>query len=143
MITYEITVNEGKDLMLIKLIDAIKKESNPFGGGSEKLQTGKGYADEKPTNDSVRVKSPELDKFVQEDVTIPTKITTKEELSAYVEKLKAQGNYKGIPKESVPLLAGQVLYDVAVRMADKMLQLWQGLGKHIQTKTAAIFQTAG
>ena len=112
----------------VKLIDAIKKESNPFGGGSEKLQTGKGYADEKPTNDSVRVKSPELDKFVQEDVTIPTKITTKEELSAYVEKLKAQGNYKGIPKESVPLLAGQVLYDVAVRMADKMLPMgWDGL----------------
>jgi hypothetical protein len=112
----------------VKLIDAIKKDSYPFGGGSEELQTGKGYADEKPTNDTVRVKSPELDKFVQEDVTIPTKITTKDELRVYIEQLKAQGNYKGIPKESVPLLAGQVLYDVAVKMADKMLPMgWDGL----------------
>ena len=93
----------------VKLIDAIKKDSYPFGGGNDRLQTGKNYADEKPTNDSVRVKSPELDKFVQEDVNIPTKIRTKEELSAYVANLKAQGNYKGIPKESVTLSVGIAL----------------------------------
>ena len=50
----------------IKLIDAIKKDSSPYGGGFDKMQTGKNYGDKKPTNDAVRVKSPELDKFVQE-----------------------------------------------------------------------------
>lgn len=52
----------------IKLIDAIKKDSYPYGGGSDRMQTGKAYADEKPTNDAVRVKSPQLDKFIQEDL---------------------------------------------------------------------------
>jgi hypothetical protein len=51
----------------IALIDAIKKDSSPFGGGWDKMQTGKAYADEKPTNDKVRVKSPELDKFINEN----------------------------------------------------------------------------
>jgi hypothetical protein len=50
----------------IKLIDAIKQDSYPFGGGTDKMQTGKAYGDEKPTNPKVRVKAPELDKFVQE-----------------------------------------------------------------------------
>ena len=55
----------------IKLIDAIKKDSSPYGGGFDKMQTGKAYADEKPTNTKVRVKSAELDKFVQEDFEQP------------------------------------------------------------------------
>jgi hypothetical protein len=49
--------------------DAIRKiDSSPFGKDSfDKLQTGKAYADEKPVNPAIRVKSPELDKFVKED----------------------------------------------------------------------------
>jgi hypothetical protein len=50
----------------IDLIDAIKQDSYPFGGGNDRMQTGQNYADEKPTNDAVRVKSPELNQFVQE-----------------------------------------------------------------------------
>jgi hypothetical protein len=48
----------------IRIIDSI-----PFGKNSfDRMQTGKNYADKKPTNDSVRVESPELDKFVKEDL---------------------------------------------------------------------------
>jgi len=48
-------------------MNAIKKiDSYPFGGGSTRMQTGKAYADEKPINPKLRVKSPELDKFVDE-----------------------------------------------------------------------------
>lgn len=47
--------------------DAIKKiDSYPYGGGSDRMQTGKAYGDEKPINPAIRVKSPELDKFVAE-----------------------------------------------------------------------------
>ena len=122
----------------VRLIDAIKQNSYPFGGGDDRLQTGKNYGDKKPTNDKVRVSSPELDKFVQEDINpvaggvnpVGKKITTKEELRAYVEQKKAQGDYKGIPKEDIPLLAGQVLYDVAIRKANKLLGMmsWDDLG---------------
>jgi hypothetical protein len=49
--------------------EVIKKiDSYPFGGGSERFQTGKQYADEKPTNPELRVKSDELDKFVDETI---------------------------------------------------------------------------
>ena len=49
--------------------EAVKKiDSYPFGGKDRKgMQTGKAYADEKPTNPDVRVKAPELEKFVNED----------------------------------------------------------------------------
>lgn len=50
----------------IKIIDAIKMDSMPFGGEFEKMQTPKNYVDKKPVNDKIRVDSPELDKFVQE-----------------------------------------------------------------------------
>lgn len=52
----------------IALIDAIKKDSSPFGGKCDKMQTSKNYVDNKPTNSVVRVKSPELNKYVKEDV---------------------------------------------------------------------------
>ncbi len=201
----------------VKLIDAIKQNSYPFGGGDDRLQTGKNYADEKPTNDKVRVKSPELDKFIQEneqdlnpelqdylknmgifgykasdgqglvlqfigtngeqvrfklsqdgsrqfftgsdreiprniEVKLPEiinkitqtqsiqedipplggvnsvgkKITTKEELKAYIEQKKANGGKFG--REDTPLLAGEALYYIAVKMADGMLPMgWDGL----------------
>ena len=48
----------------ITMIDA----SFPFGGNPEKMQTSQAYGDEKPTNDAVRVKSPELQKFAPEKV---------------------------------------------------------------------------
>lgn len=48
----------------INLIDAIRTEYN---GGTERMQTNKAYADEKPNNSAVRVSSPELNKFVNEE----------------------------------------------------------------------------
>jgi hypothetical protein len=55
------------------------------------------------------------------------KISTPEELKAYVAEKKAQG-VKGLTKEDTPMLAGQALYNVAVRMADRMLPMgWDGL----------------
>lgn len=52
-------------------INAIKKiDSYPFGGGKHDMQTSKAYADEKPTNSKLRVKSPELDKYVDETTNI-------------------------------------------------------------------------
>jgi len=48
--------------------EIIKKiDSYPFGGGSERLQTGINYVDNKPTNQKLRVKSPELEKIIDED----------------------------------------------------------------------------
>lgn len=46
----------------IKLIDKV-----PFKKGTETMQTSKAYGDEKPTNSDVRVKSDELDMFVNEE----------------------------------------------------------------------------
>lgn len=46
----------------IKLIDKV-----PYKKGTEQMQTNKAYADQKPTNPDVRVKSDELNKFVSED----------------------------------------------------------------------------
>jgi hypothetical protein len=54
-------------------LDAIKKiDSYPFGGTPRTMQTSQAYGDEKPTNANVRVKAPELNKFVDEEVTIGT-----------------------------------------------------------------------
>ena len=53
-------------------VNAVKKiDSYPFGGGSDRLQTGKAYADEKPTNPDVRVQAPELNKYVDENNNSP------------------------------------------------------------------------
>ena len=49
--------------------DAIKKiDSYPFGGGNERMQTGKAYADEKPVNPKLRVSSEELQKYISEEL---------------------------------------------------------------------------
>ena len=45
---------------------AKKIDSYPFGGTPRTMQTSKAYADEKPTNPKLRVKSPELNKYVDE-----------------------------------------------------------------------------
>ena len=58
----------------IKLIDAIKQDSYPFGGSPDDLQTGKGYADENPTNPALRVKSQQLDNFIQEGDDYPSEM---------------------------------------------------------------------
>jgi hypothetical protein len=49
--------------------DAIRKiDSSPYGKDSfDKMQTGKAYGDEKPINPAIRVKAPELDKFIREE----------------------------------------------------------------------------
>jgi len=53
----------------IQMIDAMKKDSYPYGGGSDRMQTGKGYADEKPVNPELRTKSPELEKYIAEELS--------------------------------------------------------------------------
>jgi len=53
---------------IVEAIDAIKVDSYPYGGTPSRMQTGKAYADQKPTNAAVRVKSPELDKYLDEDL---------------------------------------------------------------------------
>jgi hypothetical protein len=61
----KITINE--DLEFEPLVKVPKKEdSQPFGGSKEKYQDGMGYGDEKPVNPNLRVKAPELEKFVKE-----------------------------------------------------------------------------
>ena len=57
------------------------------------------------------------------------KISTPEELKAYVTELRAQGTgRKGLNKEDIPMLAGQALYNVAVKMADSKLPMgWDDL----------------
>ena len=56
----------------VKLIDAIKKIVIRLAVAIID-STEKKYADEKPTNDSVRVKSPELDKFCRKMQIFPLK----------------------------------------------------------------------
>lgn len=43
-----------------------KEDSQPFGGSKQEYQDGMGYGDEKPVNAKLRVKAPELEKFVKE-----------------------------------------------------------------------------
>lgn len=43
-----------------------KPDSDPFGGARQEYQDGMGYGDEKPVNPKLRVKAPELEKFVKE-----------------------------------------------------------------------------
>lgn len=45
---------------------AKKMASQPFGGYQQEFQDGMGYGDEKPVNSALRVKAPELEKFVYE-----------------------------------------------------------------------------
>ena len=48
------------------------------------------------------------------------KITTPEQLKAFVAQKKAQGG-KGLMKEDIPMLAGQALYNVAINTANRYL----------------------
>jgi hypothetical protein len=65
--------------------------------------------------------------LMEQQIQPPSKISTPEELKAYVAQKKAQGG-KGLTKEDVPLLAGEALYNVAVKMADKMMPVrWDDL----------------
>ena len=75
--------------------DAIRKiDSVPFGKDSfDKMQTGKAYADEKPINPAIRVKAPELDKFVKEEEE-----KGKKEVGSYPDQL----GKKFKPKNQMP-----------------------------------------
>jgi hypothetical protein len=111
----------------VRLIDAIKQNSYPFGGGDDRLQTGKNYGDKKPTNDKVRVSSPELDKFVQEDINpVAGGVNPVASVGGKITDLKALG--RKLTKEDVPNLSKEVLYKVAMSLANKMLPLsWDDL----------------
>src|ERR1035437_7261876 len=95
-----------------------------------KLQTGKAYADEKPTNPAVRVtNAPELDKFVQEDINpIGSGVNPVAPVGGKITDLKALG--RKLTKEDVPNLSKDVLYKVAISFANKMLGMmsWDDLG---------------
>jgi hypothetical protein len=127
---YDAPINKedinSEDINSVDNVMEILKNKIGINGVSEIMQTGKNYGDEKPTNDAVRVNAPELDKFVQEDMTLPIKIKTKDELKAYIEKKKTSGRKFG--QEDIPLLAGEALYHIAVKIADGMLPMgWDGL----------------
>ena len=50
-------------------LEAAKKiDSYPFGGTPRTMQTANAYVDEKPTNPKLRVKSPELEQYVDEEM---------------------------------------------------------------------------
>lgn len=87
-----------------------KKISDPFGGSSNELQTGKAFADEKPTNDKLRVKSPELDKFIDEEEDIEQINNDKEEVGDII-----QG---GLADDNLPLDFNkeQILMGIEVEM---------------------------
>ena len=104
--------------------DAVRKiDSSPFGKDSfDKLQTGKAYADEKPVNPAIRVKSPELDKFVNEDdldkeVSLEGNKTSTKILSTVSQKVKEQ-----------------IILDAA-KVVDRGLEK-QGLSRYDMTKEA-------
>ena len=61
-------------------LEAAKKiDSYPFGGTPRTMQTSRSYADQKPTNPKLRVKAPELEKIVDEElITTPYSINIPE-----------------------------------------------------------------
>jgi hypothetical protein len=66
--------------------------------------------------------------LMEQEIQQPGKITTPEELKAYVAQKKAQTG-KGLTKDDIPLLAGQALYNVAINTANRLLPVsWDDLG---------------
>ncbi len=64
---------------------------------------------------------------MEEQVQGVNKITTPEELKTFVTDKKTKTG-KGLSKDDIPMLAGQALYNVAIRMADRMLPVtWDEL----------------
>lgn len=61
----KVTINEDVEFEPLVKIPK-KQDSQPYGGSKHKYQDGMGYGDEKPVNPELRVKSPELEKFVKE-----------------------------------------------------------------------------
>jgi hypothetical protein len=106
----------------INIIDTM-----PFGKNSfDKMQTGHNYADNKPTNPSVRVKSPELDKFVKEEVAPVPPIGGVSPIGGKITDIKQLG--RKLTKADVPNLHKDLLYKVAMGLANKMLPMsWDDL----------------
>lgn len=79
--------DEGAPELDEKYIDAVKKiDSYPFGGTPRTMKKSSEYGDEKPTNPDLRVKSPELDKFVDEELDVNT-VNSDDVVGKYYEKL--------------------------------------------------------
>lgn len=75
-------------------LDAVKKiDSYPFGGTPRKMKLSKAYGNEQPTNPDVRVKSDELDKFVDESVDT---ISADDIIKKYYNKLPEAGTKEEI-----------------------------------------------
>lgn len=66
----KVTINENVEFEPLVKIPK-KEDSQPFGGSKQKYQDGMGYGDEKPVNPELRVKAPELEKFVKERSEAP------------------------------------------------------------------------
>jgi len=60
-------------------------------------------------------------KMLNENMDPTGKISTPEQYKAYVEQLKAVG--KKLSKEDVPNIAGQALYNLAIKLADRLLPI--------------------
>lgn len=101
-------------------IDFIQKNSEAF-GSLDKMN---------PQNRKLikqDIKTGVMDRPNMSEQEPSRKISTPEELKAYVEEKKARGE-KGLMKTDIPLLAGQALYNVAVNTANRLLPMrWDDL----------------
>ncbi len=101
-------------------IDFIQKNSEAF-GSLDKMN---------PQNRKLikqDIKTGVMDRPNMSEQEPSRKISTPEELKAYVGGKKARGE-KGLMKTDIPLLAGQALYNVAVNTANKLLPMrWDDL----------------
>jgi hypothetical protein len=128
----------------ITMIDAIKTDSYPYGGGSERMQTGINYVDQKPTNAKLRVKSPELDKIVEGDYPdalgkefSPEKNYPKEKKKNKIKKVKLGESTDQEQYENVVFLQGDEAYQPLEILNDKgedaaleYLKQWHYPGEH-------------
>lgn len=85
-------------------LDAIKKiDSYPFGGTPRTMKSSSAYGDEQPTNPKLRVKSPQLDKFVDENFEDEVKNPVVNETAKYPQgigqKFKTKKQYTGEKKK--------------------------------------------
>jgi len=126
------------------MIDAIKIDSYPYGGGSERMQTRINYVDQKPTNAKLRVKSPELDKIVEGDYPdalgkefSPEKNYPKEKKKNKIKKVKISESTDQEQYENVVFLQGDEAYQPLEILNDKgedaaleYLKQWHYPGEH-------------
>ena len=110
-------------------VQAIKKiDSYPYGGEPRTMQTGASYADEKPVNSKIRVKSPELEKYVYEETALDVdNITDK-----YFEK--SNSNDKADAIRTAKKLVDRELNELGLSQADLSSEKYSDLIKKSATQ---------